>query len=446
MAEAPTTATPSGFNPFAGPGGPRPEDLSRCVHCGLCLNACPTYLELGIEMESPRGRIALVRGVQEGRIPLTAQVESHFDRCLQCRACEVACPSGVAYGRIMEDTRAAIHSLRGRRPAGRLQTAVLRHVVGRPRVLGLAVGLARLNRSLRLGWLIRRARFLPARLRDADAMLPRRLHPRYPARGRTVTVRARGEHRGRVAMLSGCVMAEIFGPANLATARVLAENGFDVVIPGQQSCCGALHLHDGDREGAKALARRNLRPFLKGGFDALIVNSAGCGSTLKEYGALLAGEQRYEEDARRLGAMTRDVNEFLAALPLRPPRATLPWSVTYQDPCHLAHAQRIKDAPRAVLRAIPGLELREMEASDRCCGSAGVYSLLQPELSRALLRRKLDDIDATGAGVVVTANPGCMLQLDWGLRSQGGGRRVLHTVEVLDAAYRAERDGPATPG
>lgn len=423
-------------NPFIGPGAPRPEDLSRCVHCGLCLNACPTYVELGIEMESPRGRIALIRAVQEERAALTPTLVEHLDLCLQCRACEAVCPSGVPYGRIMEDARASMHPERQKRAAGRLQKLMLRQVVARKRVLGALFVLARAHRALRTGWIVQRLPFLPRRIRDAESVLPRRIGRSYPPRGRTVILPAVGEQRGRVAMLGGCVMSELYGATNEATARVLAANGYEVVIPGDQGCCGALHLHNGDREGARALARKNLRPFLDAGVDALIVNSAGCGSTIKEYGELLHEDGKHAGDAAKLASISKDVSEFLAGVGVRPPRGTLPWTVTYQDSCHLAHAQRIKSAPRAVLGAIPGLTLKEMETPDRCCGSAGIYSLLQPELSQQLLASKMVDAGATGAEVIATANPGCMLQLDWGTRRAGTGQRVMHVVDVLDAAYR----------
>lgn len=437
MSDVALVSEPS--NPFAGPGGPSPADLSRCVHCGLCLNACPTYTTLGIEMESPRGRIALIRAVQDGRIEMNETVEPHLNLCLQCRACEAVCPSGVPFGRIMEDARAALQPKRGARPANRLQTFMLRNVVGRQRVLAAFVALARLYRGVPLlGRVVRGLPLLPRRLRDAERMLPERVPAAFPRPGRTVVYRARGERRGRVAMLSGCVMSEMFGPTNRATARVLAENGFEVVIPGDQVCCGALHVHNGDRSGAQRLARRNLGAFLGRGFDALVVNSAGCGSTLKEYRQLLRDDdQPVVADAERLGAMTRDVSEFLAAAEVRPPAGRLDWRVTYQDSCHLAHAQRVTAPPRAVLRAIPGLHLHEMPASDRCCGAAGIYSLLEPEMSRALIDRKMDDIATVEADVIVTANPGCMLQLEGGVRSRGTGQRVMHVIDVLDAAYRA---------
>lgn len=429
-------------NPFTRGFGPSPEDLSRCVHCGLCLNSCPTYVELGVEMDSPRGRIALMRGVQEGRLPLTDEVEQHLDQCLGCRACEAVCPSGVPYGRIIEDARAAMLPTRKRRPASAVERFVLRQVIARKRVLGAAIGLARLHRKLKLGTVVAKAPLLPTRIKRADHMLPDEVPAPYPPRGRTVVVRAKGPRRGRVAMLSGCVMSEMFGPTNQATARVLAENGYEVVIPGEQVCCGALHLHNGDRDVAKSLAAKNVQAFLRAGVDALVVNSAGCGSTMKEYGELLHGDPEAGR-AAQLSSITRDVNEFLAALPLRQPQARLDWKVTYQDSCHLAHAQRIKAAPRQVLAAIPGIELREMDTPDRCCGSAGLYSLLQPDLSGRLLESKMDDIATTGAEVIVTANPGCMMQLDAGARRRGTGQRVMHTVDVLAAAYRAEDAQPS---
>ena len=420
---------------FAGPDAPAEEDLYRCVHCGLCLQVCPTYVQLGVETESPRGRLALMRAVHQERIGLTEGVVGHLDLCLQCRACEAACPSGVPFGHIMEQTRAQI-STETRAP---LKTRI-------GRFIGFRVLLAHLGVLRALAWslklyqrsglqtLMRASQLLRLTgLHRAEAQLPRL--PRFFSPPRSELVPAQGAAMRRVAMLSGCVMPLFYGPVNEATARVLARNGCDVVVPRAQGCCGALAAHNGDLESARALARRNIDAFLAAGVEAIVVNSAGCGSAMKEYGGLLADDPAYAERARRAASLVRDVNEYLASLPLEPPSGEVKARVTYQDSCHLAHAQRIKDAPRQVLRAIPGVELVEMERSDMCCGAAGVYSLTQPEMSERLLADKLQHAAATQAEIIATANPGCMLQLEAGVRRAGLGARVAHVVELLDEAY-----------
>jgi glycolate oxidase iron-sulfur subunit len=412
--------------------GPSEEDLLRCVHCGFCLEACPTYQVLSLETESPRGRIQLARAVTEERIPLTPQTIAHFDLCLQCRACETACPSGVPYGRIMEGTRALVQASPARPRSWKLRTWGMRVLFASPWRLRLAFRLLRLYQRTGLQRLVRP--LLPRRLREMEANLPR-VPSRFfepPARS---TARSANHN---VAMLDGCVMPLLYGRTNEATVRVLERNGCSVDVTAGQGCCGALHLHNGDVEAARKLARKNIDVFLAGKPEAIIVNSAGCGSTMKEYAGLFADDPAYAEKARRFSALVRDVSEYLAELPFEPPKGRVEASVTYQDSCHLVHAQRIREAPRTVLRSIPGLELREMAASDRCCGSAGIYNLTQPEMSRTLLDRKMDDALATGAGVICTANPGCMLQLEAGVRLHGDHQPVRHVVELLDEAYLAE--------
>ncbi len=415
--------------------GPREEDLARCVHCGFCLQACPTYLVLGIETESPRGRIQLARAVSEGRIEPTPNVVRHFDLCLQCRACETACPSGVPYGRIIEDTRALIQSRADKPASWRLRALVLRTLFAAPWRLRLAFGALRLYQRSLLAPAVRR--LLPRRLRQIEEMLPRL--PRRFYQPSEAVAEGGKEPRATVAILTGCVMPLTYPRTHEATVRVLARNRCRVVPVPDQVCCGALHIHNGDPVAARSLARRNIDLFLASGVDAVVVNSAGCGSAMKEYADLFRDDAAYREKAARFAGSVNDVTEFLAALPFEQPRGRVEARVTYQDSCHLVHAQRIREGPRELLRSIPGLELVEMEAPDRCCGSAGIYNLTETEMSRSLLAEKMKDVDATGAAILATANPGCMLQLEAGARNSGGpSREVVHVVELLDRAYAAE--------
>jgi glycolate oxidase iron-sulfur subunit len=420
---------------FPGPFAPNQVDLSRCVHCGLCLPHCPTYSETRLETESPRGRLYLIRAVADERIDATATAVGHLDLCLQCRNCEAVCPSGVPYGRIMEAARAEILA-NGRTPLGwRLRALFLREVVARPSRMSALAALLRLYRASGLRWLAERAPYL----RDRVVLAPTISGPTFRTHG--ALIQPQSNVRGRVALLTGCIMPHAFGHVHEATVRVLAHNGLKVVAPPGQLCCGALHSHNGDRPTARALARRNIDAFLKAEVDAVVVNSAGCSSAMKEYPQLLADDPGYADKAESLAGMVKDVTEFLADLPLESPSNPLEADVTYQDPCHLAHVQRISRAPRDVLAAIPGLRLIEMDRPDRCCGSAGVYSLAHRQMSLDLLDGKMREIAATGAGVIATANPGCMVQLEAGLRRHRLPGRVVHVVELLDKAYRRSGEG-----
>lgn len=435
--------------PFApGPDSPRPDDLSRCVHCGLCLQACPTFVATGLEPESPRGRIYLIRALQEGRIPLTDAAVEHLDLCLGCRNCESVCPSGVPYGRIIEDARAQIMLTAPDRARGyRLRSRLLRSLFPYPRRIAALAFCLRAYQSSGLQRLIRCSgvlRLLPARLRELEALTPQ-VSPR-PFLVKRGVARARGTATARVALFAGCIMPYTHADTQRATMRVLRASGCDVVTPTEQGCCGALLLHNGDRETARTLARRTVDAFREAEIDAVIVNAAGCGSTLKEYGELLANDPAYADAAERFAASVRDVTEFVAARPL-PPLGRVSARVTYQDSCHLAHAQRVTAAPRELLRAIPGVEFVEMPNADRCCGSAGIYNLTQPEMSRDLLARKMADIESVLPQVVATANPGCMIQLEAGVRSVGSSAEVLHVIDLLDrslAAAAAEGQQSAT--
>ena len=426
---------------FAGPDAPAEPDMYRCVHCGLCLSACPTYVETGLEAESPRGRIALMKAVHEGRTGISDRLVSHWEMCLQCRACEAVCPSGVPYGRIMEHTRAQVAE-HGRQSAelNRLSRMFLRAALPHNRRLRLAGHLMRAYQRSGLQNLARKSgllRWLPGGWGDLETQMPVMGARFFGASNKTYS--AEGQRRMTVGLLSGCVMPLMQGEAMRAAVRVLQRNGCDVVVPPAQGCCGALNLHAGDLELGRRMARRNIDAFLQAGVDVIITASAGCGSAMKEYGDLLQDDPHHAAAANEFAEKTQDITEFLAALPLDPPRAEYPCHVTMQDPCHLAHAQRITGAPRQVLQSIPGLTLTEMAESAMCCGSAGFYSLIQREMSGRLQRRKVNNALATEANIIASANPGCISQLEQGLRNVGSDVRVLHVVQVLDAAYRAEQ-------
>jgi glycolate oxidase iron-sulfur subunit len=410
--------------------------LKECVHCGLCLDFCPTYRVMGHEADSPRGRIYQIRQVYEGKVsPEDPDFREHIYACLDCRACQTACPSGVQYGVIIEAARAVSEPVnRSEKTVGR---AILGSVFTRPGLLDAAgMGLRVYQRSGLQG-LVRRTgatRLMPARLREMEAMLG-------PAQGGVrrwaaphVTP-AKGPVRYRVGFIEGCIMPQLFGDTNAATVRVLAANGCVVYSPPKQGCCGALQMHTGDRPTAQALARRNIDAFEGLGLDAIIINAAGCGSTLKEYGHLLADDAAYATRASAFGASVKDVSEFLAAIDLVPPQYPVPMRVTYQDACHLVHGQGIRQQPRKLLRQIEGLELVEMKDSDVCCGSAGIYNLTHYDVSMRVLEEKMDNVVASGVNAIVASNPGCTMQLAYGARRRGIDLQLLHVVDLLDRAY-----------
>jgi len=414
------------------------EGVNQCVHCGLCLAYCPTFSELGTEMDSPRGRIFMIKSLAEGRMTLSDSTVRHLSLCLDCRACETVCPAGVPYGRLIEAAKAEIERDRpgalGRRLFRWLNFGLL---LGHPRLLGLAATGARLYQASGLQRLVRKSglvRLLPGTLSAWEALLPP-----VPARSERTApppvTPAEGSQRARVALLTGCVQSVIFAAHNRATARVLAKNGCEVIVPDGQGCCGALNAHGGDHERALAMACRTIDAFEAARVDAVVVNTSGCGAHMKAYGHLLAGDPAYAERARRFAASVRDLAEFLAQEPLRGPLAPVPLTCTYHDPCHVVHGQKIKSEPRRLLAQIPGLRVVELTESDWCCGSAGIYNLTEPEMATRLLHRKVSHVLATGAEAVVTANPGCILQIQAGLGAHESGVRVMHLVEILDRAY-----------
>ena len=435
--------TQSTVIPFYGSDIPNDAVINTCVHCGLCLSACPTYRETGLEQFSPRGRIYLMKAVSDGRIGIDSDVfQEQMSACLNCRACEAVCPSGVQYGQILESARTQIHNAKvdGTLPAYAASTTAIRSVVfgqlfAKMSLFRAFSRLLWLYQKSGLQWLARKSGIVKALgLAEQEGILPPMSDSFMVPRDQVYP--AIGTQKARVALLSGCIMSTAFNHVHTATIRVLQRNGITVVVPRNQGCCGALHAHGGELDSARTLAKQNIEAF-GATYDAVIVNAAGCGSTLKEYGHLLHDDAAWADRAAAFSATVRDISEYVAALDvntadLKP----LPMTVTYQEPCHLAHAQRITAQPRTLLKKIPGLTLIEMAESSLCCGSAGIYNVTQPELAGQLGNRKIANALRTNATVVVTANPGCHMQLAGGLRANGSAMKVLHIVEVLDMSYR----------
>ncbi len=416
--------------------GPAQSDLDKCVHCGLCLNACPTYRELGVEMDSPRGRIYQMNLVANGA-PITDSYREHMDLCLACRGCETACPSGVPYGRMIEAARVQIRA--NDKPgwaARRLNSFIFGTLLDSRSGLQLAGAMLYAYQASGLQRLVRGSGLLRAvpRLADLEALSPTAQAPFFFSKiGKTFA--PVGERRFRVAFLAGCIANVAFARLNEATVRVLQANGCEVVIPGGQGCCGALQIHSGYLTYAQSLARKNIDALADENVDAIITNAAGCGSTLKEYDQLLRDNPAYLDKAVAFKNKMKDVTEFLASITLNPHMGSVDAVVTYQDSCHLLHGQKIRSAPRQLLRAIPGLKLREMAGTDLCCGSAGIYNVVHTPMAMQILEKKMETAAHTGASIIATANPGCLLQLDAGARLFGKAQRVVHVVELLDQAY-----------
>jgi glycolate oxidase iron-sulfur subunit len=407
-----------------------------CVHCGFCLPTCPTYLVLGNEMDSPRGRIWLIRSAAEGKIGIADSFAKHMNLCLLCRACETACPSGVKFGFLMEAARGQVDRHYRYPPADRRFRDLILHTFTDLGRLRAVTGLLRFYQRSGLQTLARASGILRSlgRLGRMEAFLPAIPRPRSEL---PEILPAKGERRGRAGLLAGCVQRFFFADVNRATASVLSENGYEVVVPRDQGCCGSLLVHEGEREQAKELARRTIDTFERAGVDVVVVNAAGCGSVMKEYWELLHTDPTYAQRAQAFSRKVRDVSQLLAQVPLNGRLRPLALTVTYHDACHLAHGQKVRQEPRAILKAIPGLQLVELRESDVCCGSAGIYNLLYPDLAQQFLDRKIERITETGATVVVSGNPGCTLQIEKGLKERGLNIRVLHPVELLDWSYRA---------
>lgn len=412
--------------------------INDCVHCGFCLPACPTYVLWGEEMDSPRGRIYMMKKAAQGEAPLDELFRRHMDNCLGCMACMTACPSGVQYNRLIEDTRAQVERNIPRTSSDTLFRKLLFTTfphANRLRLLALPMlvyqrsGVQRLIRASGL------LRVLPSRLAAMELLLPR--VPRHFFRRLPGHVAATSERRRRVGMLSGCVQQVFFQHVNEATARVLADEGCEVFIPQSQPCCGALMLHCGLDEDAAICARKMIAAFEAANVDTIVINAAGCGSTMKEYGHLLRDDPAWAARAAAFSAKCKDISEILCELPARAPRHPLPMRVAYHDACHLRHAQNIQEQPRRLLAIIPGLEVLEIGEASLCCGSAGVYNLLQPEAASQLGDRKAENLLATKADAVVSANPGCLLQIMSSLRRRNlETMPAFHMVELLDASIR----------
>ena len=421
------------------------ERFLDCVHCGLCTASCPTYLETGNENDSPRGRIYLMRAVTDGRLQLTDKVKGHLDLCLDCRSCETACPSGVQYGRLIEPFRVEMqqHEQRakfGDRPTQDwFQKWILYGLFPYPDRLKWTLGFARIMQRLgfdRLADRIGLTKLLPERLRRMHRLLPQ-----LKARGPQLPefLPAKGPRRAKVALFTGCVAEGMFHHINWATARVLQENGCDVVIPRQQVCCGAIHYHSGAAEPALNMARTNAQAFQAPDIDAVVVNVAGCGSMLKDYGHV--AEELAKQDSTTIQTLdsfaqkVKDVAEFLAALGPIAPKGQVKLKATYHDACHLCHAQKIREQPRQLLSLVPGLQLVPLAESEICCGAAGSYNLTEGEMADRLADRKLKNILATGAEAVIMGNAGCSLQIQAAIRDASQPIQVLHPMEILDSSY-----------
>ena len=411
------------------------ELLSKCVHCGLCLNHCPTYRALGMEMDSPRGRIYQIVQVQDGKMEIGDSLALHIDRCLGCLACETACPSGVQYGRIVERARAQIeNNYRRSFPARAMRRFFFGKVLHNLRLLASLARMMRFYQRSGMQTVLRKTGLLRLfGVADLDRLSPQ-IDKQFFFSEIGKTDPAVGERRGKVAFLAGCINSVAFSHLNRATVKVLTENGIEVVIPAGQGCCGALDAHAGFRNDARKLARNNINVFLAGDYDAIVTNAAGCGSLLKEYDDLLEADPQYNERAHQFSAKVRDVTEYLAQVGLRPPRKRIAQNVIYQDACHLLHAQKVKTQPRELLKAI-GCQLVEIPHADQCCGSAGIYNVVQNELSMKILEAKMDDISSVSADVLATGNVGCMIQLRAGAAQRKMNLPVKHVVELLEEAY-----------
>lgn len=410
-----------------------------CVHCGLCTAACPTYAELGNENDSPRGRIYLMRAVTDGRLDLTPEVRRHLELCLDCRSCETACPSGVQYGKLIEPFRIAMNSTgeEAQQAKDWFHRYILFGLFPYPERIRQALRPARLAQALGLDKLLLATglwKLLPTKLGRLATLLPTLERDPGPL---PAMLPAKGKRRARVALFTGCVADAMFRPTNWATARVLQENGCEVVVPQSQACCGAIHFHAGSSEPARQLADQNRAAFDAADVDAVIVNVAGCGAMMKDYGHHWHDDEQAAREA--FTHKVKDINEFLAELGLITPPGELNITATYHDACHLVHAQKIREQPRTLLEKIPGLKLVDLPETEICCGAAGTYNLTEPEMAGRLGQRKLKNILSTGARVVVTSNAGCLLQIAREARLAGEVLKIVHPMDLLDLSYQRKQ-------
>ena len=424
---------------------PDKELIDTCVHCGFCLPACPTYQSWGEEMDSPRGRIYLMKQVAEGALPLDRGVVRHIDACLGCMGCVTACPSGVKYDALIEQMRAEIENRYPRRWSDRIFRESIFALFPYPLRLKIAVLLQLIYVKTGLRWVFHALglhRLLPRRTAQMESLMPN-VSARLLTSSLPPFSPARGERRARVALIAGCVQRVYFPEVNDATIRVLNAEGCDVLVPRGQGCCGALSLHSGRAREAQSFAKDIVARFERENVDAVLVNAAGCGSNLKEYGRLFAGDPQWSERGARFAAKVKDVSEFLVSLGARAQRHPMSLKIACHDACHLAHAQRIRSQPRELLRSIPGVELSDVPDGDQCCGSAGIYNLLQPKSAREIGARKVENVLSTHAQLLASTNPGCTLQIQMMLRERGEHLAAAHPIELLDASIR--NDSAAFP-
>ena len=423
---------------------PQPELIDACVHCGFCLATCPSYRVIGKEMDSPRGRIYLMDAINQGEAAIDNTTTQHFDSCLGCLACVTTCPSGVQYDRLIAATRPQVERNQTRSLSDRLIRTLIFNLFPYPNRLRTFLPPLWLYQKSGLQKLIRNTRILKKftpRLAAMEAILPQ-ITTLAPQDNLPEVIPARSEKRYRVGMILGCVQRLFFSPVNEATARVLTANGCEVVIPRSQGCCAALPAHQGQEAQAQALARQMIDSFINEDLDAIIINAAGCGHTLKEYGHILADDVEYKEKAEQFASKVKDVQEFLAEIELTVelhPLAAKELTLVYQDACHLLHGQKISVQPRQLLRKIPGVKLREPLDASLCCGSAGIYNMLQPETADELGRQKANNLINTGASAIASPNPGCSLQIQKHLELQGSEVKIFHPVELLDYSIRGEQ-------
>jgi glycolate oxidase iron-sulfur subunit len=425
---------------FPWPDAPEEDQYSVCVHCGFCLEVCPTYQQLGDENHSPRGRVHLIKEASQGLLPLDESVINPVFTCLDCRACETVCPSGVQVGALIEEARGQVHY---QEPPSGLSGAVeklfLRGIFPRPARLKKIRRLMRFYQKSGLRTAVHKMgllKVLPMHLRELEAVIPD-ITEQSALDALPELMPAQGARKASAGLFTGCVMDVFFSDVNMATVRVANRNGLDVLVPKEQICCGALQVHAGDREQARKMARHNIDVFERTGTDYIIINAAGCGAALKEYPELFKDDPVYHEKAEQFSSRVRDISELLVEVGYERPQGEVNCTLTYHDACHLCHAQKIRSQPRELLKSIPGVNLVEMVDADRCCGSAGIYNLTHPDMAGQLLERKMDDIPE-GVEAVVMGNPGCMMQIKAGVERRKVDLDVLHTVELLDLAYRRE--------
>ena len=415
------------------------QTLDACTHCGLCLPTCPTYRELGLETDSPRGRIYLIQAVLDGETPVNEDFAKYIYRCLDWRACETACPSGIHYGEIIEAAR-AIYEMNVERPkeVEFWRNLVFNQLLPYKDRLDILFGLMWFYQQSGLQTLTRKLGLLKlmGKMGEMEGMLPKLPNPTRKAEIRNF-MPAEGKAKYRLGFIPGCVMNQIFVDTNLSTIRVLNKNGCDVMVPSQQNCCGALHVHNGAYDTALKLAKQNLDAFDDEVLDAIVINAAGCGATLKEYEVLMKNEsEAYQQKAEQFCRKVKDISEFLAEIDFQSPTNPIKRKVTYDAPCHLVHGQQVQSQPLKLLQSIPGLDLIPLRESDWCCGSAGIYNILQPEIADKFLQQKIECLTETKAEIVATGNPGCLLQIEAGIKANRLSMQVMHPIDLLDCAYR----------